>query len=389
MEYGQQVKRLFSHADNVAIVLQCFDEKSQLLSSVDTSNRVMMHRVFLQQNSGQWEADEPIFDNKAGIAVDQILFNESHRRILVSSAMAGDTLWEISPDGNKIINSNPAHSAIPCRWAIHPLRPDQLILISDCTAHLYQWETLQRLTPPKEIQLETNIEQGLAIRSIVPCLNGEVIAIAFGESSKRHCKSKLRFWRTINFDTDSEKATVLPCYTTLAEEIDFLIGTDRQRLVFLHSDHWICSKDPELPDETVRHFFLPADWLTINNDLMIEVVQPSQEILFVKRDEVAVIKRGLLYDERGLSRPGLRPAVSPFRKGRNGSEPSSETKDFFKNLRLSSDRKSPSMIHETPIQFEEDAERDVRIHSMNSTSSSTISRESSFSNGFFPIRYEL
>jgi hypothetical protein len=51
MEHGQQVKKLFSHADDVAIILLCFDDKSQLLSSVDSSNRVMMRRVFRPQKS--------------------------------------------------------------------------------------------------------------------------------------------------------------------------------------------------------------------------------------------------------------------------------------------------------------------------------------------------
>jgi WD40 repeat protein len=387
MEHGQQVKKLFSHADDVAITLLCFDDKSRLLSSVDSSNRVMMRRVFRQQKSEHWETDEPILDYEAGMAVDQILFNEGHTRVLVSSAMGGDTLWEISPEGNKIISSNPAHSAISCRWATHPLKPDQLILIADCTAHLYEWQTLQRLTPPEGIQLEANIEQGLTIRSIAPCLNGEVIAIAFGESSKRHCKSKLRLWNTIDFSPNSEKATVIPNYKTLGEEIDFLIGTDRQRLVFLHSDNWICSKDPELPDETVRHFFLPADWLTINNDLMIEIARPGREILFVKRDEVAVIKRSLVHDERGLGGPNLR-RLSPYGKGRNshGSMPATEVRDFFRNLRMSSDKKSPSLLQETTIHFEEEVERDGRINSLNFRRPSTISKGDSLPNDFSPTR---
>jgi len=391
MEHGQQVKNLFNHADDVAITLLCFDDKSQLLSSVDSSNRVTIRRVFRRQRSRDWVTDEPIFDYDAGTAVDQILFNEGHTRVLVSSAMAGDTLWEISPESNKMISSNSAHSAISRRWATHPLKPDQLILIADYTAHLYEWQTLQRLTPPKGIQLEANIEQGLAIRSIVPCLNGEVIATAFGESPKRHCKSKLLLWKTTDFNPNSEKAAVMPNYRNLAEEIDFLIGTYQQRLVFLHSDHWICSKDPEIPDETVRHFFLPADWLTVNNDLMIEIAQPNGEILFVKRDEVAVIKRGLVHDEQGLGGPNLgrrRLSPRPYGKGRNssGSVLTTEAMDFLRNLRMSSDRKSPSLIQETKTHPEDEAEQGDRIGSINFRRSSTNSKGSSFPNDFSPTR---
>lgn len=81
-------------------------------------------------------------------------------------------------------------------------------------------------------------------------------------------------------------------YHHLTDDIDYLIYADDQKLVFLHSDNWICSTDPERAGNFLRHFFLPADWLTSNVDLMIEMTL-AENILFVKGDEVAVIKRGL------------------------------------------------------------------------------------------------
>jgi hypothetical protein len=88
--------------------------------------------------------------------------------------------------------------------------------------------------------------------------------------------------------------------------------------VFLHSDNWICSTDPQNPNNVIRHFFLPADWLTSNIDLMIEMTL-NGDILFVKRDEVAVIKRGLENAEVSMSNAnGRRP--SPFGRRRSSNE---------------------------------------------------------------------
>jgi hypothetical protein len=42
----------------------------------------------------------------------------------------------------------------------------------------------------------------------------------------------------------------------------------------------------------MRHFFLPSDWLSNNNELLIEVTKQG-DVIIVKRDEVAVVKRGL------------------------------------------------------------------------------------------------
>ena len=93
-----------------------------------------------------------------------------------------------------------------------------------------------------------------------------------------------------------------------------MIGSYGQRLVFLHSSGWVCSADVDTLDVNsyVRHFFIPTDWLTTSDDLMIEVTQRG-DVIFVKRDEVAVIKRALDSTERGRSTfgdTGKRPLLT-------------------------------------------------------------------------------
>lgn len=53
-------------------------------------------------------------------------------------------------------------------------------------------------------------------------------------------------------------------------------------------------------DDYQPHFFLPADWLSTNNDLLIGVSR-ARDIIFVKRQEVTVIKRGLDNVEQSTS----------------------------------------------------------------------------------------
>jgi WD40 repeat protein len=352
MKHGQHIKKLFSHAEGVAIVSLCFDDERKFLSSVDSSSRVMIRRVFRQQEA--WEVEEPIFDYRAGVAVDQILFNRGQTRILVGSSMAASTIWEISPDGNKIIDTISWDGPGSCRWAGHPLYPDQLIQIADRVAHLYDWQTLRRLTLPEGILLEGSIKPELAIRSITPCFNGNGIATAFGESLKRHCRSKLLLWNASDFTPESKRAAVIPRYKNLADEIDFLIGVDGQRLVFLHSDNWICSTDPQYPDDIIRHFFLPSDWLTTNNDLMIEIA-PNRDILFVKRDEVAVIKRGLDNEELSTDSQIVR-RPSPFgrRRNSNGTAVAMDGRETYRSQRRFSDKNLPIIVQTTAIYFEEE-----------------------------------
>jgi WD40 repeat protein len=304
---GQQTQKIFSHADGVSVVSLCFDDKSQIISSIDSSSRVMSHR--LVHKGMYWEVAEPVFDFLAGVTIEQLLCDEGHTRILVTSARS-DVLWSISAQGNTIIATISWENREPSRWVSHPLNRDQLILISGKIAHLYEWRTLQRLTDDGGILLEGNILPELTIRSIISCFNGKGIATTFRESGRSHSKSRLLLWNTSDFAIGSKRAAAITSYHNLAEQVDFLIGPSGQKLLFLHSNSWICSIDQQNGADISRHFFLPADWLSTNIELMIKVTSRG-DIIFVKRAEVAVIKRGLENIEQetndgGGRRPSLR-----------------------------------------------------------------------------------
>lgn len=290
---GRQNQTLFSHADGVSVVSILFDDESHILTSADSSSRVMIHKLVHQQKG--WETSDPVFDKRTGIAVDQLLSNKGHTQMLVSSANE-DTLYLVGPRESKMIQTITWNNRGPYRWGNHPLKNDQMILIMGNFLQLYEWETLQRLTGPEGILLEGAILPELSIRSITPCFNDSIIATTFADLEGRNAKSKLLLWNSSDFTEKAEMAATVPKYQYLADQVEFLIGAYGQRLVFLHSSGWICSTDSET-FKVIRHFFFPADWLSTNINLMIEVAR-NGDIIFVKRDEVAVIKRGLETSEQ-------------------------------------------------------------------------------------------
>lgn len=309
---GRQEQILFSHAEGVSVVSLLFDDSSHTLTSADSSSRVMTHKL-IHQHKG-WEASDPFFDKRTGIAVDQLLSNEGHTHLLVSSAKV-DSLYSVGASESKIVKTLTWNERGRYRWGTHPSNLDQIVLIMDNTLHLYEWETLQRLTGTEGILLEGAILPELAIRSITPCFNGTIIATTFADFGGRNAKSKLLLWSSSDFTEKVEMAAPIPKFQYLADEVEFLIGAYGQRLIFLHSSGWVCSTDSETFN-VIRHFFIPADWLSTNINLMIEVTR-NGDILFVKRDEVAVIKRGLETSEQGqynapAKRPSLAVPTDPF-----------------------------------------------------------------------------
>ena len=308
---GRQSHKLFGHANGVSVVSLFFDNESNTLVSLDFTSRIIAHKLVYQHHG--WEATEVLLDHYVDAAVQQVLTNSGSTRMLCSTAKS-DTLWSISSGGNTVIAKNLWEDRGPYRWGTHPLNQDQLILISENIVHLHDWQTLERITEAQGILLEGSILPELAIRSITPCFDNTVVATAFSESLRPQSKFKLILWNASDFSLKSKAAAPIPKYHTLADQVRSLIGDDGKRLVFLHSNSWISSAEASAAnnDGYARHFFFPADWLTSNVKLMTEVTR-NGDIIFVKRDEVAVIKRGLENVEQEVSNthttPGKRPSL--------------------------------------------------------------------------------
>lgn len=305
-------RRLCSHANGVSILSLSFDENSNLLCSTDTASRIMIHRLVFGDQ--QVQSAEVLFDHLEGVAIDQVLIGANSSKLLVCTAKK-QTLWSIELNTSAIVDSISLENRASYRWTTHPSRPNCLILMTGTTAHLYDWQTLQRLTSAEGILLEGSVLPDLAIRSITPCSNGAVIATAFSEVFRPHSESKLLLWSTSDFSPESRSAAPIPRYQALADEMKFLIGNDGQRVIFLQNSGWVCSANMLISSNAAihfsRHFFFPRDWLTTNTDLLCAVTR-NGDILFVKHDEVAIIKRGLQNVEpepNANEVPGKRPSL--------------------------------------------------------------------------------
>jgi hypothetical protein len=282
----------------------------------------MTHTLTRARN--EWQLSEVHFDAKPGFAIEQVLSNEGHTRMLVCS-QGVDTLYDMGGGQNAIVLTRKRDGDIPHRWAAHPNKRD-LILITGHSAHLYDWDKLNCLTGDIGILLEGDDDLGDSIESITPCYNGLVIVTAFSRFRQVHTKrSHLLLYPTASFQANPNSSTAtttakpVPNSHALSSQVEYLIGPCGKRLIFLHASGWICSTDQENFTIT-RHFFVPADWLSSNLDLMIRVTN-SGDILFVREDEVAVIKRGLEANEAGVwPRVGRRPPVRPAKRLSSGSE---------------------------------------------------------------------
>ncbi|OBT39306.1 hypothetical protein VE00_10073 [Pseudogymnoascus sp. WSF 3629] len=303
IDSGLHTGELFHHAHGVSIYFLRFEAESQTLISVDSSSRTMIHKLIRRGHS--LSATQVLFDYRTHVAVRQVVCQLGLQRILISSAQS-DMLWSISLDDNNILATADYEDREPCRWTNHPHNRDQLIVITHLKAHIYDWKTLQRLTGEMGIELQGKILPELSIQSVTPCFDGTALATMFSKPNQPHSKSKLIVWNALDFTPGSTSAAPDPSYRTLSNNVEVLIGNtcaisgQSQRLIFLGVGQWVCAVDMETAktNSFVRHFFFPADWLTTRKDLDLTMkVTKNGDLLLIKDDEVAVVRRGLLTPE--------------------------------------------------------------------------------------------
>ncbi|KFZ16946.1 hypothetical protein V501_01985 [Pseudogymnoascus sp. VKM F-4519 (FW-2642)] len=297
---GKQLKVLYKNPDGASILSLYVDATSQIISSSAASGQIMAHK--LTRVRDEWQVSGAQFDLKTGFAIEQILNNEGHTRMLVCSPDV-DILYDMVGGLNTIIATRKRNSDAPHRWAALPNKRD-VILITGHTAHIFDWDKLCRLTGDTGILLEGDGSSGASIESITPCYNGLVIATTFSHFRQAHIKRyNLLLYSTAFFQappgpSSTTTAKPVPNSLSLSSQVKYLIGSYGTRLIFLDASGWICSTEQKTFAVT-RHFFVPADWLSSNLELMICVTK-SGYILFVRGDEVAVIKRGLDTNETGV-----------------------------------------------------------------------------------------
>ncbi|KAL2127486.1 hypothetical protein VTI74DRAFT_10640 [Chaetomium olivicolor] len=147
-----------------------------------------------------------------------------------------------------------------------------------------------------------------------------------------HEPTEMQAWAVNRIASGTKSIKPVAWCKGLSMKIDHFIGSFAQRLVFLHVDGWVCSIPFEAFDaeNMTRYFFVPADWLSLNNHLIISVTS-SGDVGSAKRSELVFIKLGLKIERPtfgsrqsststigGLgrnSRQGSRATIHPLRLG--------------------------------------------------------------------------
>jgi WD40 repeat protein len=320
---------LFVHESRADVVALHFDDQGKVLACGGRWNRYTARAISRrlkkpQERHAAWEVGAPLVDVQSlgpnpGI-LQQMLVSSRHGRLLVSTS-SSDTVWPMPRQDDEGYIQQLKHSEdrtdTSTRWITCPCpssSADLLLGIEETgqEIHVYDWVTFNRL---RVVPFAAN--PYLSVHCFAPLSHPHYFAtyakstISKSRASLDDQRAAILLWDYQDLEGPGPAAPRCELRRPmLPSDIVHLIGVFGTRMVFYTADHWIASYELMPPGSPtgavvaegsfVRHFFLPNHWVgSVDRGGMLFGVGSDGEIIFARRDELAVIKRGLEVTEDG------------------------------------------------------------------------------------------
>lgn len=336
-----QSYELFVQTAGCPIDILYYDEGSSILACGDRSGRVTARKALrriISRQEASWETGDPLASigsvDQSDAVLKGILLSGQHSRILLSTEKH-DTLRVMSPedDGTWVAQFEGDGQT---RWFTHPQKEEYLVRVSKGLFNIYEWPDL-RLVSSISVSAEYGFDR------LAPLQHSQYFATvsealdAPGDRTNSNPQTLSRYGSIQIWDSsdlDNSSAQPKPTHAlgrAVASEIEHIIGAFGSRMLVYTTDHWVASVDlhtpataaaadgPRVPVQQqhqsglVRHFFMPADWVSVDRRSLIFSVGRGGEVLFARHAELAVVRRGIETTESGAS-------FNPRRGGGGGGQ---------------------------------------------------------------------
>lgn len=316
---------LYRHKSLVRIL--AWWPSTSVVMSVDASNTIFAWKL-QQGKPPSWKIDTQLFQCRLDCSstIIQVLPGEAAGKFILSTRES-DHFWSIIGREERVLG----HSAKPKirKWIQHPQSPLHIICIDGAYAKIYLWDDWSEVTC---VCLDIDVE-GLQLKSVFPFIMERKPQVLL-EMSELDGSANTRELYSIDvalFNTDisnnakqiqkNDSTNTMEVTASLRSpiphailsprtrsQIDFLadyvshiIGVSESgKLVFLDTHSWVCSANLESTFGNAvsysRHFFVPYDWFSGTRDIVSGLAR--RDVVFARNDDVAIIKGGLVYEEK-------------------------------------------------------------------------------------------
>jgi WD40 repeat protein len=285
-------QQLFVQTPGIFIKFLHFDEG--ILTCADCAGHVVSRRLTRLPRS-RWDIQEPFLDLRVRASIQQLLVCSKNSRLLVTTE-SEDTLWDLidSRDKGPLIRNKVKGKRY---WIHSAAHPDNLLLVTPTGAAAYNWSSLECLNT---VSLDHLLQPSTVIDRVTPLHHPHFFATTTKDTSPtQSSQPEIHVWDFRYFSSDRTIQSPVHSFGAVSSRVEALIGALDERLVYLDTDRWVCSINLEKREEPViRHFFIPNDWVIPTDQLLLDIGRMG-EIIFVKLNELVVVKRGLEFTPHG------------------------------------------------------------------------------------------
>ncbi|MDI1493191.1 MAG: hypothetical protein OHK93_004979 [Ramalina farinacea] len=326
LKTGTEVRTLHGHKTLVRLI--CFRSESDIVYSVDASNKIFAWHLTYSRKDG-WGPGQELWRTvlSCGNSISHLMLGEPAQRMILTTRHA-DHLW--STEGHQIdVRTDPNDRRVRM-WSQHPTSPLHVICIVGTVVQIHAWEDWSSI---ESVSLAVDVT-GLQLKRIIPLVSAHKthLLLEWSELDGSPATSSMHLFGSAAFETGnstvdhaSDTSTTCPAddgktsstqealltaaqamatpllspqLTILSRYVAHVVGfCDASHLVFLDTRSWICSINiegmNERPVAWSRHFFIPYDWFAGTRDILCAVAQ--RDVLFVRNDQLAIVKGGLDY----------------------------------------------------------------------------------------------
>jgi len=300
---GKLVKHLYGHI-RTAVTLIDWSSTGDTLVSCDSSSRVLVHKIKLVQTRSTaglretWQAQLILERRVENAAVLQVILSIDGQYLLVSTA-GSDYVWRL--DGNVVLSHEHSQSKQPRassqKWTTHPRHKRRIFGIEDTCINNIEWQRGNDSTPVlSSVAADATSRSGFESRDsgVHFAKVGDELWVAYDQNPS----SRPLIWTAPPTSTSVTTATTgaLAQFHGIAPKIKSLVGMYRSQLIFLGTDGWMSSMRLDEAGQDRPHsrlFPLPPCWQSANRHL-IALVTVKGDVVIVKDEELAIVKRGLL-----------------------------------------------------------------------------------------------
>jgi WD40 repeat protein len=293
---GIQRRILYRHTYQIPVTSMDWGSRKNIIVTADTASRFIVC-VLKRDDSTGWALSAKLMDKHTNSAILDVLLNPTNDLLLISAAES-NTVWNIAT--NTQTSSKESNRNVSFTWMNHPLNKQHRILIAPNAATIIDWESSNTMVSSELLQLPGGVllNPCQGVKNAISFANDHLVVVELSKVYGERSTTQVLVFESENFGPEATGLIPLPSHQIMGKEVMHLIGAYGSKLVFLNKNRWVCSIDVKQTkyNTYTRHFPIPSDWQSQQRVLKMGVTSKG-DVLFARTEEVAVIKRGLEFEE--------------------------------------------------------------------------------------------